>query len=79
MNISREFELLVLAEDVYNLLSYTEDGIPPTRLFAYDRMEEPEYRGNVISNGSFSKFLSPGIRVGWMECPPRCIRLFARY
>lgn len=49
---------------------------PPRRLFAYDRMDEAAYRGNVISNGTFSKILSPGIRVGWMEVPPRCRRLF---
>lgn len=48
---------------------------PPERLFAYDRMDEAAYRGNVISNGTFSKILSPGIRVGWMEVPPRCRRL----
>lgn len=78
IKISREFELLVTTEDVYNMLTYTEDGIPPKRLYAFDRMEDLDYRGNVISNGTFSKILSPGCRVGWMECPPRCFRLFAR-
>lgn len=78
VKISREFELLVITEDVYNMLTYTEDGVPPTRLFALDRMEDPDYRRNIISNGTFSKILAPGTRVGWMECPPRCVRLFAR-
>lgn len=79
VNIAREFELLVFAEDVYNLLTYSMDtdspASPPQRLFAYDRMDAAEYRGNVISNGTFSKILSPGIRVGWMEVPPNCRRL----
>lgn len=73
VQIARDFELLVFAEDVYNMLTYTA-GHPPARLFAYDHRDDPAYRGNVISNGTFSKILSPGIRVGWMEVPPRCMR-----
>lgn len=69
--------MLVLTEDVYNLLTFTDDGVPPPRLFAMDRMDDPEYSGNVISNGTFSKILAPGVRVGWMECPPRCVRVFS--
>ena len=29
------------------------------------------FQGNVISNGTFSKILGPGYRVGWLEVPPR--------
>lgn len=65
--LSREHDLLVVCDDVYNLLPYDSDT-PPKRLFAYG--------GNVISNGSFSKLISPGIRIGWMECPPKCVDAF---
>lgn len=78
VNIAREFELLVVAEDVYNMLTYEADaktGGAPKRLLAYDRMSDAAYKGNVISNGTFSKILSPGARVGWLEVPPRCMRL----
>ena len=29
-----------------------------------------QFQGNVISNGTFSKILGPGYRVGWLEVPP---------
>lgn len=76
VSIAREFELLIVAEDVYNLLTYTANSAAPKRLFAYDRMTDAAYKGHVISNGTFSKLLSPGVRLGWMEMPPRCVRVF---
>lgn len=49
---------------------------PPKRLFAYDSFEDENFKGNVISNGTFSKILSPGVRIGWMECAPRIVEAF---
>lgn len=74
VSIAREFDILVLTEDVYNTLSYDPANGPPQRLFAYDRRTDAAYRGNVISNGTFSKILAPGARVGWLEMPPRALR-----
>ena len=77
--LSRKYDFLVLCEDVYNMLSYKANYVPP-RLFAYDNetTDAEDYKGNIISNGTFSKIFAPGLSVGWLECPPRCVKYFLR-
>lgn len=71
VDLARKYSIVVVCDDVYNLLSYN-DSSPPHRLFYYDDKNDVDYKGgNVISNGSFSKILSPAIRLGWLECSPR--------
>lgn len=53
-----------------------EDETPPKRLFAYDSFDDADFKGNVISNGTFSKLLAPGVRVGWIEGGPRIVDAF---
>ena len=50
-------EVPLVEDDVYGDLAF--DGSRPTALKAFDR------DGLVLSCGSFSKSLSPGLRVGW--------------
>lgn len=50
--------------------------MPPKRLFAYDSFDDDDFKGNVISNGTFSKIMAPGVRVGWMEGSPRIVTAF---
>jgi len=76
VQMARRHDLLVVCDDVYNLLSY-EDGPPPARLLAVDRQKDEGYEGHVISVGTFSKILSPGVRVGWLELPQRLVHKFA--
>lgn len=72
VELARQENLLLFADDVYNLLHYDPAIIkPPSRLFTYDNQQ-----GNVISNGTFSKLLSPGIRTGWIEAAPKLVQLF---
>lgn len=82
ITLARNSDILIACDDVYNLLHYTNpEQAPPKRLFAYDIEglgKIDGWRGNVISNGTFSKILSPGIRLGWMECPPRCVEAFRK-
>jgi 2-aminoadipate transaminase len=62
VRIAHERELLVLEDNPYGLLRY--EGSPLPTLFSLDG-------GNyVIYLGTFSKILSPGLRLGWTSAPP---------
>lgn len=75
IKLARKYDILIACDDVYNILNYV-DPIPTKRLFAYDDKRDVDYQGNVISNGTFSKILAPGLRCGWMECAPRIVKAF---
>src|SRR3954471_12102771 len=62
VEIAHERELLVLEDNPYGLLRY--EGDPLTPLYALD--EDNQF---VIYLGTFSKILSPGIRLGWSVAP----------
>src|SRR5215218_5890541 len=61
VQLAAQRELLVLEDNPYGLLRYTGDSLPP--LYALDRGEY------VIYLGTFSKILSPGLRLGWTAAP----------
>jgi len=61
VEIAREQELLVLEDNPYGLLRYEGEPLPP--LYALDGGEY------VLYLGTFSKILSPGIRLGWVTAP----------
>jgi 2-aminoadipate transaminase len=61
VEVARERELLVLEDNPYGLLRYEGDPLPT--LYAMDRGEF------VIYLGTFSKVLSPGVRLGWTAAP----------
>ena len=62
IEVAHERELLVLEDNPYGLLRYEGDAPPP--LYSLD---EGVY---VMYLGTFSKILSPGIRLGWVVAPP---------
>ena len=69
VEVAREHELLVLEDNPYGLLRY--DGEPLPTLYSLDA--ESTGRGGasdlVIYLGTFSKILSPGLRLGWAVAP----------
>ena len=71
VELAHRYEFLVLADEVYQLLHF---GDAPARpIIAFDDEED----GRTISFGSFSKILSPGLRVGWIQAAPGLIERFA--
>jgi DNA-binding transcriptional MocR family regulator len=59
VELAREHDFLVLADEVYQLLHYT--GSAPEPLAAHVDS------GVVVSLGTFSKILAPGLRLGWIQ------------
>jgi 2-aminoadipate transaminase len=59
VELSREHDFLIAADEVYQLLWYEQ--APPAAL---GTMAD---RGNILSLGSFSKILAPGLRLGWIQ------------
>ena len=57
--LAEEHDFLVLADEVYQLLNYYESPPP-----AYGTMVASNH---VVSLGSFSKILAPGLRLGWIQ------------
>jgi 2-aminoadipate transaminase len=69
VEVARERELLVLEDNPYGLLRY--EGEPLPTLYSLDA-EAVGRRGAadlVIYLGTFSKILSPGLRLGWAVAP----------
>jgi 2-aminoadipate transaminase len=56
---------VIVADEVYQLLSY--GSTPPPPLAAWIASDA------VLSLGSFSKILAPGLRLGWIQAGPRRI------
>jgi 2-aminoadipate transaminase len=62
VEVARERELLVVEDNPYGLLRYAGD--PLETLYSLDGGDY------VVYLGTFSKILSPGIRLGWLCAPP---------
>jgi DNA-binding transcriptional MocR family regulator len=57
--LSRRHDFTVVADEVYQMLWYGEPPPPALGTLAD--------QGNILSLGSFSKILAPGMRLGWIQ------------
>ena len=67
--LSRRYNLLIVADEVYHLLGYRTAPPAPLALYAEEAC--------ILSLGSFSKILAPGLRLGWIHGTPALVEKLA--
>lgn len=67
VELSRKHDFIIAADEVYQLLHHGT-APPPSLGTLVDH-------GNVLSFGSFSKILAPGLRLGWIQTNPELMRV----
>ncbi len=66
LELGRQHDFIIAADEVYQLLHH---GAPPPASFGTH-----VGRGKVLSFGSFSKILAPGLRLGWIQAGAELMR-----
>jgi len=66
VRICAKKNLLVVADEVYHFLSYSDDPPPPMGTWITGCP--------LVSLGSFSKILAPGLRLGWLHAGPDLLK-----
>ena len=66
VELSRKYDFLIIADEVYHLLNFAAEPPPPpmAKYIASD---------TVLSLGSFSKIMAPGLRLGWIQTGPQLL------
>ena len=68
VELSRRYKLLIVADEVYHMLSYSD--APPMPLASHIDSS------SLLSLGSFSKIMAPGLRLGWIQGDARLLKHF---
>ena len=69
IEVAHERELLVLEDNPYGLLRYEGESLPTLHSLDAELGRHGGTSGLVIYLGTFSKILSPGLRLGWAAAP----------
>lgn len=69
VKLAEKHDFFIAADEVYQLLNYSNEK-PPKSFGAYIDSE------HVVSLGSFSKIMAPGLRLGWMQANAKIIQRF---
>ena len=70
VDVAARHDLLIVADEVYHLLAYAEPPPAPLALYADE--------AQILSLGSFSKILAPGLRLGWVHGTPALTQRIAQ-
>lgn len=70
----QNFILSVKLQYLKNTMSLEVNLITNWFCFVSFFRTDADFEGHVLSNCSFSKILGPGLRVGWIEAPPRIMK-----
>jgi len=69
VEVARERELLILEDNPYGLLRYEGESLPTLHSLDTQSLARGGASDLVIYLGTFSKILSPGLRLGWAVAP----------
>lgn len=68
--MARKYKFYVIADEAYQLLNFQKNGPGVVPLFYEDDPADPR----VLSVGTFSKLIGPGIKVGWIQAHPTLLK-----
>ncbi|TPL96147.1 PLP-dependent aminotransferase family protein [Mesorhizobium sp. B2-3-10] len=72
LDLAGELDIAVIEDAAYRALRYDGEGVPP--ILALDCIRSGGIdKARTLYCGSFSKILSPGMRVGWVCAPRRVV------
>mmetsp|Transcript_81254 Transcript_81254/g.262659 ORF Transcript_81254/g.262659 Transcript_81254/m.262659 type:complete len:361 (+) Transcript_81254:65-1147(+) len=69
--LARQYDFVIVSDEAYQLLEFEACNIKP--LFYYDDPENP----HVLSVGTFSKLIGPGVKVGWVQAHEKLLKPLA--
>ncbi|HVU69041.1 MAG TPA: PLP-dependent aminotransferase family protein [Ktedonobacteraceae bacterium] len=79
IELAGRYNVPILEDDPYSQLRFEGESLPSLLALEHARQqqagqEDPFYQGNVILLNTFSKVLTPGLRVAWIVAPAEVCR-----
>lgn len=80
VELADRYGVPIVEDDPYGQLRYEGEHLPPVSVIDERNCHDGElcYTGNVIYLSTFSKILSPGLRIGWVTASPTVIAKLAQ-